>query len=45
MLVVLMYSILSLQIVYSVHLNCTGRLQRDRVTVILSVLLYNIMSL
>jgi len=44
MLSVLLYSILSAQIVYSVQLNCTGRLQRDRVTVMLSVLLYIILS-
>ena len=46
MLSVLLYSILSVQIVYSVQLNCTksNYRERDRVTVMLSELLYSILS-
>ena len=40
----LLYSILSVQIVYSVQLNCTDSNYRERETVILSVLLYRILS-
>jgi hypothetical protein len=40
----LMYSMLSVQRVYSVQLNCTDSNYRERETLILSVLLYNLLS-
>jgi len=44
MLSVLLYSILSVQIVYSVQLNCTYSNYREQIeTVTLSVLLYSIL--
>jgi len=46
MLSVLLYSILFVQIVYSVQLNCTdSKLLRVRVTCMLYVLLYSILSI
>jgi len=44
MLSVLLYSILSVQIVYIGQLNCTKSNYREMVTLLLSVLLYNILS-
>ena len=44
MLGVLLYSILSVQIVYSLQLNCTESNYRETVIVMLSVLLYSILS-
>ena len=44
LLSVLLYSILSEQIVYSVQLNCTDSNYRETVTVMLSVLLYSILN-
>ena len=41
---VLLYSMLSVQIVYSVQLNCTDSSYRERVNVMLSVLLYSILT-
>jgi ABC-type uncharacterized transport system permease subunit len=41
---VLLYSLLSVQIVYSVHLNCTDNNYKERVTVMLSVLLYSLLG-
>ena len=44
MLSVLLHSILSVQIVHSVQVNCTESNYRDRVTVTLNVILYSILN-